>query len=131
MHYVYVVRNLLDNMAYIGKTKDPAKRKRDHFYAARKGDHRPLYVAIRDDGEQNFIFEILEECVNDLVATEREKFWIKKHNTFKNGYNLTPSGGFHVGNKGRRFSQDHRRKISEAHKGKVFSEETRRKIKVV
>jgi hypothetical protein len=81
---------------------------------ARKGDTRPLYCAMRELGSESFAFEILEECETDFLTVERKKFWISHFDSFNRGFNLTPSGGYHVGNKGRKFSEDHRRKLSEA-----------------
>lgn len=128
MHYIYIVRSSINEKVYIGKTNNFSKRRDDHRYCARKGDTRPLYCAMRDLGLDSFFFDVLEECENDIVATEREKYWISYHDSFNNGYNLTPSGGYHVGNKGRKFSEDHRRKLSKAHKGKIVSEKTRQKM---
>lgn len=128
MHCVYIVRNTVNEKVYIGKTQHFSKRKADHLYCARLGDKRPLYCAIREFGTDKFEFSVIEECIDESSAIEKEEYWISHFDSFNNGYNLTPSGGFHVGNKGRKFSEDHKRKISEAHKGKTFSEETRKKM---
>lgn len=128
MHYIYVIRNTFNASVYVGKTSNFAKRRADHWYCARKGDTRPLYCAMRELNSENFTLSVLEEHELELMAIEREKFWISHFDSFNNGYNLTPSGGFHIGNKGRKFSADHRRKLSDAHKGKILSSETRQKL---
>jgi group I intron endonuclease len=130
MQYIYVIRNIINTMIYVGKTSNACKRKADHWYCARKGDTRPLYEAMRQLGLTNFSFEVIEECQSEDVAVEREKHWITHFDSFNNGYNLTPSGGFHVGNRGRKFSEEHKRKLSEAHRGKIVSQDTRDKISV-
>lgn len=128
MQCIYVIRNTVNASVYVGKTSNAAKRKADHWYCARLGDKRPLYCAMREIGSDHFIFEVIEECESETIAVEREKHWISHFDSFLNGYNLTPSGGFHVGNRGRKFSEEHKKKISEAHKGKVVSAETRQRM---
>lgn len=128
MHYIYVIRNSINDKVYVGQTSKFSQRKAGHLYSARRGDQRSLYVAMREFGVDKFAFELLEECVDPHVASQREEHWVKHFDAFNAGYNLTNGGGYHVGNRGRKFSEEHKRKISEAHKGKTFSEETRRKI---
>lgn len=50
-----------------------------------------FYNAIQKYGIENFSYEILEECDNSLLD-EKEKYYIKKYDTFNNGYNLTEGG---------------------------------------
>lgn len=128
MRYIYVIRNSHNEKVYVGQTYDLAQRKAAHLYTARKGDHRPLYQAIREIGAENFSFEAIEECVSDQLAAEREKFWVEQFNSFDGGYNSTSGGGYHVGNRGRKFSTETRRKMSESRKGWCPSEETRKKM---
>lgn len=42
---------------------------------------------MREDGIENFIFEIIEECPKELL-NEKEIYWINKLNTLENGYNM-------------------------------------------
>lgn len=128
MHFVYIVENSIDDKVYVGQTRDFEKRKYGHVYSAEKGDERPLYRAMREFGIDLFSFRILEECQTEEEASVREQYWVDQFDSFNRGFNLTAGGGYHVGNKGRKFSEDHKRKISESHKGKSFSEETRKKM---
>lgn len=93
MRYVYVIRNLINDKVYVGQTRNFAKRKAGHLYGVRKGVEHPLYHSIRKHGEENFSFEILEEC-EDVMINEREIHWISHFNSFNSekGYNLTPGG---------------------------------------
>lgn len=50
-----------------------------------------FYAAIKKYGINNFSYEILEECDNSLLD-ERERYYIKKYNSFLEGYNLTEGG---------------------------------------
>ena len=77
--------------SYIGLTsKDPEKRWLD---GAGYNPKTKFGKAISKYGWENFSHEILEENIDNLKeAQEREKFWIKQLDTFKNGYNSTEGG---------------------------------------
>lgn len=145
MRFVYVLQNLVNGKVYVGQTKSPSKRKATHFYNARKGIARPLYAAIRKHGVENFAFEVLEECIDDVV-NEREQYWVAHFDSFnpEKGYNLTSGGNqliefseevvqrtcnHHVGMRGRHHTAATREKMREAcRRREVPSEETRKKI---
>lgn len=93
MRYVYKLENLVNHKVYVGQAKDPANRKAGHFYAARKGNQRPLYRSIRKHGVENFLFEVIEECADELI-NEREQHWVTHFDSFnpEKGYNLTSGG---------------------------------------
>ena len=65
MFYIYCYTNNFNNKKYVGQTTYPARRRGEHRYAAFTEDspeynllfHRKL----REYGEENFTFEILEE----------------------------------------------------------------------
>ena len=46
-----------------------------------------LYVSMKMNGINNFIFRVVESCKDDNEAIIRERFWIKKLEVIKNGYN--------------------------------------------
>jgi hypothetical protein len=50
-----------------------------------------LQNAFNKHGEQNFVFEILEEC-EDKKLEEREVFWVHFYDSLKNGYNCKEPG---------------------------------------
>lgn len=93
MRYVYLITNTVTRKVYVGQTKDFANRKAGHLYAARKGLKRPLYASIRKYGDDNFKFEVIEEC-DDSIINEREQHWIRQYDSFnpEKGYNLTSGG---------------------------------------
>lgn len=96
--YIYCITNKLNNCKYIGLTTNTVSiRWSEHLsnYDNRNTEYnKPLYEAMRKHGIENFIIEEIERCrIIDLA--EREKFWIKYYDTYKNpekGYNYTIGG---------------------------------------
>lgn len=92
MAYIYQITNTVNGKQYIGKTESTVdKRFKEHCYDAfrDRNEKRPLYVAMRKYGVENFIVETLEETNN---PNEREMYWINQKNTYRNGYNVTLGG---------------------------------------
>lgn len=90
---IYKITNIVNGKVYIGQTNDFQTRMYKHFYLARKGCKRHLYNAIRYYGAQNFEPSIIE-CVDDDLASSRERYWIKQFDATnrKYGYNGTDGG---------------------------------------
>lgn len=96
MGFIYKITNKINNKVYIGKTKynNPQKRFKEHINDSKKDrcKHRPLYRAFNKYGIENFIFEILENIVNNKLE-DREIYYIEKYNSFgDDGYNATKGG---------------------------------------
>ena len=93
MAFIYRITNLINQKSYIGKTEysNPEKRWNEHKRDIHKDrcKDRALYRAMRKYGVNNFQFEILEETDSPC---DRERFYIKKFNTFHYGYNMTRGG---------------------------------------
>jgi len=77
MGYIYSIRNKTNGKQYIGSTTQPDKRKIQHFSDLRRNRHynKHLQYSFNKYGESSFDFEILEECVDEVLA-ESEKKWI-------------------------------------------------------
>lgn len=125
MRYIYVIRNIVNTKVYVGQTKNPKSRKADHFCAARSGNsnyhiHRSMHL----HGVENFSFEILEECEDD-VTNERERHWIAHFDSFnpEKGYNLTKGGDQNF-----EISDETRKRMSVAKRGKPLSEQNRKNL---
>lgn len=97
MKYTYYeIKNLVNNDLYIGITTQPIRRKSTHFRKLKQNLHPNsiLQNAFNKYGENNFIFNILEEKEYESIeeAYNHEAFLIKKHNSFNKGYNCNPGG---------------------------------------
>ena len=94
MAYIYQITNIVNGNIYIGKTSRSIKERwKEHLKDCDRINiqNRPLYLAINKYGKENFIIEEIEEC-SDSEASDREKYWIEKTGSFKNGYNATIGG---------------------------------------
>lgn len=130
---IYKATNTINGKSYIGQTTNLKKRKQKHKDCARKGIQTYFYNAIRKYGINNFKWEVLCECISRKEMNEKEKYYIKKYDSFwkNNGYNLT-EGGYD-----RQVTDKMRKKISDANKGekhrlygKHQTEETKHKISI-
>lgn len=101
MYYIYCYTNNINGHKYVGQASYPARRKSEHKYAAftlSSEEYNLLFhKKLRQYGEENFSFEILEEIeTNDLdLVDSREVYWIEKlssHVKTGKGYNLTIGG---------------------------------------
>lgn len=106
MFYIYCYTNKFNNKKYVGQTIWPAQRRGEHRYAANNPnakDYNSLFhQKLREYGEENFTFEILEEIdtTNTDFVDEREQYWIQTLSSYVKtgqGYNVTLGGQ----NKGR------------------------------
>ena len=134
---------------YIGLTgKSLERRMIEHKHKSKYSNTR-FYNAIRKYGWDNVVWSIVEECSSEEQMKEKERYYIKEFNTLdkQDGYNLREGGdggnhseetkakisaknsgennGMHgkTGDKhhnfGKKYTEEHRRKLSEAHKGQT------------
>ena len=90
---IYKITNTINNRCYIGQTtKDtPEIRFKEHIKLAKYGFQGYLYNSIRDHGEQNFTFEIIDIAYNQQELNLLEGVYISWFKSMynKNGYNQT------------------------------------------
>ena len=104
---IYCIENIVNGMKYIGQSKDINHRLIQHksnLKHNRHGNPR-LQNAWNKYGINSFKFYILEECdIDDL--NEREKFYIRKYNSYsRQGYNLSEGGDPGVNSVGKKIKQ--------------------------
>lgn len=92
MAFIYVITNDVNGKQYVGQTvRSIEERFKEHLDDSRRLDY-PLYRAMNKYGIEHFSTKQLEECSIEEL-NDREIFWIKKLNTYYNGYNATLGGG--------------------------------------
>ena len=146
LHYIYKIRNKINDKIYVGKSKNPASRFVRHIKIAEnfsKDDNhfQAIHGAIKKYGKDNFSLEVIETCDENTV-NDREIYWIRelKSQIKKYGYNLTAGGDGALNvseetkNKrrakiiGRKHTEEHKKKISDANIGRKISDEVKQKI---
>ena len=87
---IYKITNIKNQMCYIGQTKAGFKNRwRTHVkrgLGCEEQINNRLYTGLKEDGLENFTFQIVEKCTPDKL-TEREKFYIDFYNSKDYGYN--------------------------------------------
>jgi len=94
---VYKIENKVNNKVYIGSSIDLDSRKYKHFWMLKHNIHDNLYLqnSYNKYGEDNFVFEVLEECSMSLLI-KMENYYIDLYtsNTQERGYNLAKVNEF-------------------------------------
>lgn len=133
---VYSITNIINNKIYVGSSINIGSRFERHRNDLIKNKHgnQRLQRAWNKYGKDNFKFNILElvakedevEILRDSLLN-REQFWIDFHKCYNPqfGYNLNPKADSSIG---RVFTEEHRRKLSEAHKGRKQTKEAKEKL---
>lgn len=121
---IYKITNLKNNKCYIGQSVNINERFTSHKWYLKNNRHVNIKLqrAWNKYGEDNFKFEIIEEC-NKEVINEREIYFIKHFNACSSkGYNLTYGGNSEIP------SEETKIKMSKAQTGKKSTKETRLKL---
>lgn len=89
---IYKITNKINGKVYIGQSKNPYRRFKDHLYGKNNGSNSAIHNAIKRYGIDAFTFEILEHDVENY--NDRERYWIQYYNSTDReyGYNITPGG---------------------------------------
>lgn len=88
IHWIYTIRNLTTGTLYVGKTTSIRRRAKDHINSFIKADtNSKLYTAMTEYGIDAFIMTPIEITPNPESASIKERYYIDKYNTVKNGYN--------------------------------------------
>lgn len=121
---IYKITNIVNGKVYIGQSINMKARWKDHINSLnRQTSHSILLQRAWDKyKEENFTFEILELCAEDMLD-EIERKYIEQYDACNNGYNIE-SGG----NSNKHLSIETKQKISNAHIGKKHSDDTRQKM---
>jgi len=133
---IYEIVNTINGKRYVGSSVDLRRRKNVHWRSLHAGKHHNaiLQAAWVKHGEAAFEFRVLRECERaNLVIEEQAAI-----DRLEPEYNLSPTAGNILGfrftddqraaRRGRKQTEEWKRKRAEAHVGKKRSEETRKRI---
>ena len=121
---IYKIVNNINEKVYIGQSINIKARWKDHINTLNRNDSRCtlLQRAWNKYGQENFSFEILELCSEDMLD-EIEIKYIDLYDSCNKGYNIE-SGG----NKNKCLSDETKQKIREVHIGKIIPDDVRQKM---
>lgn len=120
---IYKIVNTVTGDFYVGSAVNLRKRWSQHKSTLIANCHKNAHLqrAWNKYGADCFTFEAVLYCDKEHLL-EREQFHIDND---KPSYNIAPTAG---SNLGRKFSDETKRNMSEAHKGKVLTEETKQRL---
>lgn len=120
---IYRIRNLKNGKLYIGSAKNLKVRYRSHRNDLKRQKHHSIILqrAWNKYGENNFIFEVVEEVSNLDNLLKREQHYL---DSLSPDYNICTVAGNCTG---RKFSKETREKMSKSASGRIVSEEGKRK----
>lgn len=124
---IYMWTAIETKRSYIGKTIDLERRKKEFLCFSKKRYSGKAINRARQKYQNSELWEykILEECPQNILS-EKEKYYINKFQTLKNGYNENDGGD---GNEEYIHSEETKQKISLSLKNRPpVSEETKTKI---
>lgn len=92
MYSIYKIWNEVNDKLYIGCTIRPIEERfQEHKYRVyERVTH--LYSAMRKYGRDKFHIELIDTASSKEEMFEKEMYYIKLFDTYKNGYNLTLGG---------------------------------------
>ena len=126
---VYMHVNKINNKKYIGITKTSVNKRWGRDGCGYRSDKQSVFCRVLQKyGWDNFEHVILYENLSQDEACNMEIKLIKEYKTQDSnfGYNVQPDG--QLGNDGVVFSEESKKKMSEAHKGKKLTDEHKKKI---
>lgn len=116
MYYIYLIVNNVNGKTYVGQRKSSKEWYEDKYM----GSGKHLKAAQAKYGKENFEKFLIQYCYSKEETDKAEKFWIAEYRRRgKAEYNIADGGQGGSPNKGRHFSDEWKRKISEAKKGKT------------
>lgn len=112
-HYVYVLKNTITGKCYVGCTKDPKSRIKNHMFAMRAGKHivEQMNIDYAKYGKDSFVCVFLDKH-EKAKALQLEAFYsvILRSKDVRYGYNYKDkkgTGTMYVIDKWRTVGHDH------------------------
>ncbi len=125
---IYKATNIVNGKVYIGKSKKSLnERRKVHERTVIRGNYgyvSKFYRAMKKYGFKKFIWTIVKDNIQDeKTLSEKEKHYIQKFDSIKNGYNISVGGEGGDNFTNHPLKEEIRSKISRSNKGKKRSEE--------
>ena len=113
---IYCIKNIITNKLYIGSSINIENRISLHKNMLKNNKHHStkLQHSYNKHGENNFLFEIIEECDENLLL-EKEQNYIDILNSFNDGYNCSKNSSNPM--LGRKHSEESKIKMSKSQSG--------------
>ena len=123
---IYKATSKTSYKSYIGKTTNTLKNRiGEHVRKSKTSKHtNHFHNAIKKYGEDDFVWEVLDNCDDEEVLNILEIKYIKSHNTYSDGYNLSLGG---EGQTGYKYSEEHSKNMSVSMK-KAYSEGRKKSV---
>lgn len=102
---IYIATNKINGKSYIGQSLNIESRIKEHLYRYNKPSSNSynslFYRALRKYGKDNFQFSVLEssDSFDRQTLNDLEVFYIRRYDSFHNGYNMNYGGGYTSGTK--------------------------------
>ena len=122
MPVIYRITNMANDHYYIGSAESFERRKWQHTYALKRGEHKNprLQAAWNKYGPDMFVFEVLEELAAGVNLLQVEDMWLVQHVGRPDCYNINPSA--ESPRSGIVLSVEAKANISKGRKGKAAGE---------
>ena len=94
---IYSITNVVTGDMYVGQTiQGFEKRWKSHIRALNRGNHDNEYLqrSWNKYGEGAFKFKAIHYCDELDILNDLEKYYIKKYDTYNNGFNMTEGGDY-------------------------------------
>lgn len=121
--YIYKITNKVNGKIYVGQHKATKFEPENYF-----GSGKLLIQAINKYGKENFICELLTECVSQEDMDEKERFYIQYLDCMNltTGYNLV-SGGYGGSSS---CSSETRERLHDQNLGRIFVNDGKRMCRI-
>ena len=87
---IYKITEIATGKSYVGQSLDLASRWKQHVkrgLGAEAATRNKLYPAMREAGPENFIFEVVEECLPQELDT-KEDYWQDYFGSITYGFSI-------------------------------------------
>lgn len=114
--FIYVTTNLINGKMYVGQKK---VSKKDSHWKTYLGSGTALKNSIKKYGKENFDRKIIDIAFNKNELNWLEYFYTKRFDCVDRDiwYNIIYGGKGGGGMKGKKFTEEHKKKLSESKKG--------------